>query len=58
MLTVRARIETVPPSHQAQALDRETRELTATADTYEAAAADLRAQVPDRWRMLYLDVER
>lgn len=57
-ITVHARIETVPPSHQAKAPDRETRELTATADTYEAATAELRAQVPDGWRLLYIDVER
>lgn len=58
MLTVRAAIEPVPPSHQVKAPDRETRELTATADTYEDATAELRAQVPDGWRMLYVDVER
>lgn len=57
-VTVRARIETVPPSHQAKAADRETRELTATADTYEAAVADLRVQVPDGWRLMRVSVER
>lgn len=57
-VTVRARIETVPPSHQAKAPDRETRELTATADTYEQAYADVRAQVPDGWRLLRVLVDR
>lgn len=57
-VTVRARIETVPPSHQAKATDRETRELTATADTYEAETADLRARVPDGSRFLHDTVER
>lgn len=56
--STRARIETVPPSHQAKATDRETRKLTATADTYEAATAQVRALVPGGWRMLFVDVER
>lgn len=57
-VTVRARIETVPPSHQTKAPDRVTRELTATGDTYEHGYADVRAQVHDGWRLLYVLVDR
>lgn len=57
-VTVHARIETVPPSHHAKVDDRETRELTATADTYEDATAQLRGEVPDGWRVLYVLADR
>lgn len=58
MVTVRARIETIPPSHQSKAPDREIRELTATTDTYEQAYADVQEQVPDGWRLLHVLVDR
>ena len=45
-------------SHQAKAPDREMRELTATAETYEQAYADVHAQVPDGWRLLRVFVDR
>lgn len=58
MTTVRGTAETAPPSHHAKDPDRETRELTATGDTYADAVAALRSQVPDGWRLLLIDVAR
>lgn len=57
-VTATARAETVPPSHRDRAPDRETRDLTATGDTYEAAVAEIRALVPEGWRLMHLTVER
>lgn len=42
--TVTAPIETIPPSHHDKAPDRQTRDLVATAETYEEARDMVRAQ--------------
>ncbi|OJX93986.1 MAG: hypothetical protein BGO96_09180 [Micrococcales bacterium 73-15] len=51
--TVTAPIETIPPSHHDKAPDRQTRDLVATAETYEEARDMVRAQVPEGWRIMY-----
>lgn len=57
-LTVTALIETEPPSHHDRAPDRQTRELTATAETYEEARDRILGEVPDGWRIMHYLVPR
>lgn len=56
--TVIAMLETVPPDQKGQATDRQTREVSVDAGTYEAGREEIEAGVPDGWRVMWMRVVR
>lgn len=52
-MTLTATIRQNPPDHRG-GYELETRTLTAEADTYDNAYAQLVGQVPDGWSMLFV----
>lgn len=50
-MTLYGLIERIPED-QADGGERQTDDLSAEADTYEAAFAQLRASVPEGWRLM------
>lgn len=52
--TLEASIETTPPDNSGPGPDHRYDTLTVTADTYRDALAQVRAQVPDGWRLVYV----
>lgn len=56
MLTLRARIQQIPPDHKG-GYDLEVDEIVAEADDYDTALAKAKQELPDGWRIIWLRSE-
>ena len=51
-------LETLPPDQTGAPVDRQTREVSVDAATYESGRDEIEASLPDGWRVMWMRVVR
>lgn len=57
-MTLRARLETIPPDISGVHPDRQTRDIEVSAESYEQGRREIFEAIPDGWRAMFIQVLR